>query len=108
MTMPRFRWLCAFIIAIGILLLIKVFYEAWNDMLVATIFTQEQADSNPALYSFYAFCLSLAIPYHVISIGLILQRKWLSHTWKKIALFAIVTSGCWLGTSVAIQAIIAS
>ena len=47
--------------------------------------------------------LSLPVPLHVISIGLILQRRWLSAGWSKFAWIAIVTSGLWLGVALVVK-----
>jgi len=55
------------------------------------------------LQKVYALGLSLPIPLHVISVGLVLQLRWLSPLWVKIARWAVVVSGGWLGLALAIR-----
>jgi len=51
----------------------------------------------------YALGLGLPVPLHIISIGLVLQLRWLSPIWTKGARWAIVVSGCWLGLALGIR-----
>ncbi|MBL0714731.1 MAG: hypothetical protein JJV98_13640 [Desulfosarcina sp.] len=51
----------------------------------------------------FALGLSLPVPMHVIAVGLILQKKWLAHRWARIAWWAVVFSGCWLGAALVIK-----
>lgn len=55
------------------------------------------------LQKVYALGLSLPVPLHVISVGLVLQLRRLSLLWAKIARWAAVVSGCWLGLALAIR-----
>ncbi len=87
-----FRTVANVIIVVGLCLLAKILYNAITSPLV--------------LDTVYALGLALPIPFHVISIGLIVQKRWLSPGWVKIAWFAIVISGCWLGVSLAIRVVI--
>ena len=45
----------------------------------------------------FALGLSLPVPVHVIAVGFILQKKWLDRRWARVAWWAVVFSGCWLG-----------
>lgn len=47
--------------------------------------------------------LALPVPLHVIFIGLIVQKKWLSPPMARMAWIGIVTSGVWLGIALAIR-----
>jgi len=51
----------------------------------------------------YALGLGLPVPLHIISIGLILQLRWLAPIWTKGARWAVVVSGCWLGLALGIR-----
>lgn len=50
-------------------------------------------------YGLMALWLSLPVPMHVIAVGLILQKKWLTRGWGRLAWWAVVFSGCWLGAA---------
>lgn len=47
--------------------------------------------------------LGLAVPMHVIAVGLILQKKWLAPRWARMAWWAVVFSGGWLGATLLIK-----
>jgi uncharacterized membrane protein YgdD (TMEM256/DUF423 family) len=51
----------------------------------------------------YALGLGLPVALHIISVGLVLQRNWLSAAGAKWAKGAVVVSGCWLGLALAIR-----
>ncbi len=50
-------------------------------------------------YGLLALGLSLPVPMHVIAVGLILQKKRLARGWARLAWWAVVFSGCWLGAA---------
>ncbi len=58
------------------------------------------------LRAVFAVCLSLPLPFHIISIGMVLQRRWFSSRWGRIAWIAILVSGLWLGASLVLKMII--
>jgi hypothetical protein len=91
------------VIVVGVLILVRMLYQTADGSLVGKFFAQSQPTP---ITSLYALMLGLPIPLHVISIGLIVQRRWLSPCWAKIAWAAIVGSGCWLGVSLAIRLMI--
>ncbi len=86
------RTVASVIIVVGLCLLAKDLYNAIT--------------GPPVLDTVYALGLALPIPFHIISIGLFVQKRWLSPRWARIAWFAIVISGCWLGVSLAIRVVI--
>ncbi len=94
------RVIANIIITTGLVLLILVLYKAATGTLSNTVFVSS-ADSS--IWNVTAIGLSLPVPLHVISIGLLLQKKWLPHRWVKISWIAIVLSGCWLGMGVFIK-----
>jgi hypothetical protein len=55
------------------------------------------------MYDLYALGLIIPVPLHIISIGLVLKRKWLSRFWARAAWPAIFISGCWLGAAIAVR-----
>ena len=88
------------IILVGLLLLAGVLYHTIRGSLVEKFFDQSQ----PLLIaSLSALMLALPVPLHVISVGLILQQRWLSPPWARVAWIAIAVSGCWLGASLAVR-----
>ena len=91
------------IIVVGIVLLVGVLYQAVNGSLATKFFAKSQPSS---ITSLCALMLGLPVPFHVISIGLILQRRRLSPPWAKFAWIAVVGSGCWLGASLAVRVMI--
>ena len=55
------------------------------------------------VHNVYALGLSLPVPLHIISVGLVLQLRWLSSRWAKGARWAVLVSGCWLGLALGIR-----
>jgi len=85
---------------LGVFLLVRVIYQAASGSLLAQLFPESQQSWANNLY---AIGLSIPIPLHVISIGFVLQRRWLPPHWIPIAWLAVVISGCWLGVAVVIK-----
>lgn len=73
---------------------------AANGSLASKVFPNAEPTAKIAAY---ALGLTFPVPLHVISIGLILQRRWLSSGWSKFAWIAIVTSGLWLGAALVVK-----
>ena len=78
----------------GLVLLILLLDSLADGSLAREMFPKV---SGSWLYSAFALTLSLPVPLHVFSIGLILQHRFFSPAWKKVAWVCIVTSGVWLG-----------
>jgi len=91
------------VIAAGLLLLAKVIYSAATGSLSVQLFAQPQGSWRLTMY---ALGLSFPVPFHVISVGLILKRRWLSPFWAKAAFSAVVMSGCWLGVALGIKLLV--
>ena len=100
--MPRniIRLIAKFAVVVGVFLLVRVIYHAASGSLLAQLFPESQQSWANNLY---AIGLSIPIPLHVISIGFVLQRRWLPPHWIPIAWLAVVISGCWLGVAVVIK-----
>jgi hypothetical protein len=83
-------------IAVGLYLFARMIYSAANGSLGVQLFPESQ---GAAWNTVAALVLALPIPFHVISVGLLLQRRWLPYSWSRIAFLATVISGCWLGAA---------
>ena len=94
------RVIANIVIAIGFFMLIRILYYAISGTLTKTVFG---SFPDSSIWNASAIALSLPLPLHVISIGLILQKKWLPTTWVKATWIAIVFSGCWLGVALFIK-----
>ena len=51
----------------------------------------------------YGLLLALPVPLHVIFIGLIIQKQWLSVNMARFAWVGISSSGIWLGIALAVR-----
>lgn len=95
-----FRCLANAAIILGVFLLARVLYGVADGSLAAQLLPE----SRGILWNTVtALGLGLPIPLHVISVGLVLQRRWLPDWWAKISVPAVVISGCWLGAVLAIK-----
>jgi len=94
------RVIANIVVAIGFFLLIQILYYATSGTLTKTIFG---SSPDSSICDATAIGISLPVPLHVISIGLILQKKWLPTRWVKATWIAIVFSGCWLGVALFIK-----
>jgi len=88
---------------VGFFLLIRVIYQAITGELIEDLNTDLGKNIKN---TWFALGIGLPVPFHVISIGMILQKKWFTKRWKKIAWICIVTSGVWLGIALLVKAII--
>ena len=78
------------VVAAGFYLLFQILFHAASGTLTKTVFGSTPGSS---LWNIGAIALSLPVPFHVISIGLILQKHWFSTRWVKVSWFAIIVSG---------------
>ena len=88
------------LIGVGLFLLAYTLYGTVSGSLAIRFFNGAQ---RPWMYDLYALCLMLPVPLHVISIGLIVKRKWMPPFWSRAAWPAIILSGCWLGAALAVR-----
>jgi amino acid permease len=88
------------IIIIGFILLGRVLWYGLNGVLAQQYFPPAQGS---VIKNAYALGLSLPIPLHVIAVGMVLQLRWLSPTWARMARWAVVVSGCWLGLALGVR-----
>ena len=102
--MPMFkiipRAIANLVILVGLFFLFKILYSAATGSLTAQLFA---ASPESWIKCVSALGLSLPLPFHIISVGLILKRKWLSPPWASAAWIAVVVSGCWLGIALGIK-----
>lgn len=88
------------VIVVGIVLLARLFNAVLEGSIADHVPRRmEPVWARPAL----ALVLRLPIPLHVISVGLILQRRYLSPVLARSAWIAVVVSGCWLGAALAVR-----
>jgi hypothetical protein len=97
------RAIANLVILVGLFLLIKILYNAATGSLTALLFAASQ---ESWIKHVSALGLSLPVPFHVISVGLILQKRWLSPPWARFAWIAVAVSGCWLGVALGIKLLI--
>ena len=50
-----------------------------------------------------ALLLNLPLPFHMVSVGFAIQRRWLPSVWKGTIRWSTVSSGCLLGASLVIR-----
>jgi hypothetical protein len=103
--MSRFplRIVANIVVAVGLGLLARVIYRAAVGSLSAQLFSQAQGSW---ILTMLALGLSLPVPFHVISVGYFLQKRWLSPFWAKTVRVAVVASGCWLGAALAVKLLV--
>lgn len=99
-----FRVFANLIVLTGVFLLAKVMCHAASGALVGRVLTGPQGQGW--LPQAFALGLSLGVPLHVISVGLVLQQKWLPSLWANAARIAVVVSGCWLGVALGIKTLV--
>ena len=97
------RNICTTVTILGLCLLGVAVFEAWEGRLAAEYFPDA---AHTARYHVYGLLLALAVPLHVIFIGMILQQKWLTRPMARLARVGIVISGLWLGISLAVRAFV--
>ncbi len=95
-----YRALAWIVFVVGVVIFGLTLWRAVNGQLVERYFPE--AAPSFAL-TIAAFALRLPIPLHIMAIGLIVQKPYLSRPLAKFSWFFIVTSGCWLGLSLAIR-----
>lgn len=88
------------ILGVGVLLLVRLAMSVWDGSIAA--------HGPGGVEVFWAraslgLLLRLPVPLHVISVGLILQTRWLSPAMARAAWVAVVVSGCWLGGALAVR-----
>lgn len=94
------RIIANLVIIIGLFLLGKVLSNSASG---ATALQYFGASPQTWIQKMYTLGLDLPIPLHIISVGLVIQLRWLSLGWARIARWAVVTSGCWLGLALTIR-----
>jgi len=94
------RNICTTVTIVGLCLLGLVCLDAYEGNLATKYFSDSRIIAE---HHAYALLLSLPVPLHIIFIGLIVQKRWLSEPLARFAWFGIVGSGLWLGASLAVK-----
>lgn len=87
-------------VAFGLYLLARVVFRAYSGALAGQFFPRA---AGSWVLTVCALGLSLPVPFHIMSVGLIVQRRWLPPPWARAAWLAVVVSGSWLGAALAVK-----
>ncbi|MBI9081148.1 MAG: hypothetical protein JEY79_15585 [Pseudodesulfovibrio sp.] len=98
--MNAFRLCASTVSVVGFCLLGLVIHDAVTGVLAGRFFPD--AESSVSLHV-GVLLLALPVPLHVIFIGLIVQKRWLSPLWARFAWVGIVGSGVWLGGALMVK-----
>lgn len=94
------RNICTTVTLLGLCMLGVVMFDAWEGRLAVKYFPDI---SHGREHHLYGLLLALPVPLHVIFIGLILQKKWLTVPMARFARVGIASSGVWLGIALAVR-----
>ena len=84
----------------GFLYLIKIIVNGFDGTLASEMVNKKQVTFS---YHILALALNLPIPFHIISVGLIFQKRWLSLKFNRILWIALIISGTWLGIAIVVK-----
>jgi hypothetical protein len=103
MTRLAVRSVATAVSLVGIGLLGRLLWMAADGSLCAAVLPHAAPGGwTPAI----VLALALPVPLHVIAIGLIVQRRWLSARGAQFAWIAIVGSGTWLGVALVVRTLL--
>jgi len=88
------------VLLVGIYLLIRLFVRLLDGSLTTGGLPGAEGSW---IKTAWVLALRLPVPLHVISVGLILQKRWLPPGAARAAWCSVVISGCWLGLSLAVR-----
>ena len=94
------RLIANLVVLVGFFLLGRILCNSANGALAQQYFG---GSPESGILNVYALGLGLPVPLHIISVGLVLQLRWLSPIWAKSAGWAVIVSGCWLGLALGIR-----
>ncbi len=94
--MKSFRLFASTVTGVGLCLLVLVFWDWHTGVLAGEFFPDTE---HTYKHHLGGLLLALPVSLHVIFIGLIIQKKWLSPPMARFAWVGIVSSGLWLGAS---------
>ncbi|MBN2432572.1 MAG: hypothetical protein JXQ27_13940 [Acidobacteria bacterium] len=92
-----YTWLCLFIVLVGAGLLVRAL---WGILAGSALHGPGHAAHLSDLSGSIVMRelgVRLPVPFHVMAVGLFLQRFRLSPRWRRFAWWAVVVSGVWLG-----------
>jgi hypothetical protein len=88
------------VVLVGLFLLVRVLYKATTGSSVVPFFVQQE---SLWIRELCALALNLPVPFHVIAVGLVVQRKWLSRPLARAVWLAVAVSGSWLGVALGVR-----
>ncbi len=88
------------IAAAGVVLLARALHDALTGTLAAELLPAGAA--SPWMHAL-AVAVGVAVPFHVIAVGMVLQRRSMPPRLARASWLAVVISGCWLGASIAVK-----
>ncbi|NDV18228.1 hypothetical protein GO013_02190 [Pseudodesulfovibrio sp. JC047] len=94
------RNICTTITIVGLCLLGLICLDASEGVLAARYFPNSIIVAE---HQVYALLLAVPVPLHLIFIGLILQKRWLSEPLARCAVIGIIGSGVWLGVALGVK-----
>ena len=95
-----FRIFASAIALAGVGILADVIFEACSGELIEQLLPEY---NKTLAHKTLALLLALPVPFHVISIGMIIQKRWLPVKLKRITWISIISSGIWLGIALIIK-----
>ena len=102
MPVTFFRLAASAVSIVGCLILVSTFVDWVAGDLATRFFPDEEPTPG---YLFAGLLLALPVPLHVIFVGLIVQKRWLSPSWARFAWVGVASSGVWLGISLLVRAL---
>lgn len=102
MSALPFRLIASTVSIVGCVLLVNTLADWVLGNMAARFFPDSEPSSG---FHFAGLLLALPVPLHVIFVGLIIQKRWLSPTWTRFAWIGVASSGVWLGISLLVRAL---
>jgi hypothetical protein len=94
------RFLGCGVVVVGLFLLARLLYAVFGGPGSGSMDVIDGVEGAWGLKA-AVLALRLPVPLHVISVGLIVQRRWLPRAAARAAWVSVMISGCWLGMALA-------
>jgi hypothetical protein len=100
---PLFRGVCLLMMLVGFGLLIRALLGIVGGRPPGDMAAAVSAGMPGWLEYAFSLGVSLPVPFHVMAVGLFLQRDRLSPVWRRGAWWGVVISGLWLGLALLVK-----